>query len=125
MIGLVIVGHGKIAQEYFSAIEHILGSCTNVECVSIDPLDIREKKRTEIKQAIKNVDSGSGVIIATDMFGSTPSNLAVEACIGSSTKVIFGTNLPLLVKLLKCRRLPLEKAVLTSVNSAKKYIDIA
>ena len=126
MIGLVIVTHGKLAHEFRAALEHIVGPQTQIEAIEIAPEDDAEMQRAEILAAVAAVDSGEGVVIATDMFGGTPSNLAISTMDDAAVEVIAGVNLPLLVKFASSRQ---EKSLVTAINAAKeagrKYIIVA
>jgi PTS system mannose-specific IIA component len=123
VIGIVIVAHGGLAREYLAALEHVVGRHPGTAAVSIDPEDDSDAKQDEIDAAVRSVDIGDGVVVVTDMFGGTPSNLAMEACRDPGRTVIYGANLPLLVKLAKARRLPLNEAVATALDAGRKYID--
>jgi len=123
LLGIVIVAHGGLALEYLSAAEHVVGFNPNVKAISIYPSDNMHKKEIEIKEALSSVDCGSGVIIVTDMHGSTPANLALKASKGFNCRVVFGTNLPLLVKLIKVRKLKVCDAVDLALDAGKKYIN--
>ncbi|MEM1370825.1 MAG: PTS sugar transporter subunit IIA [Pseudomonadota bacterium] len=126
MIGLVIVTHGALALEFRRALEHVVGPQEQIETISIGPEDDAQERRDEIHRAIKRSDSGSGVVILTDMFGGTPSNLAISALEGDAVEVIAGINLPILVKLATVRNdLPLSKAVEAAGEAGRKYIKIA
>mgnify|MGYP001224742655 FL=1 len=125
MFGIVIVAHGGLAQEYLLAAEHVVGVNPTVQAISIYPKDDVDEKEDQIKMALSNVNTGSGVIIVTDIHGSTPANLALKASKGSNFKVIFGANLPLIVKLIKARNLSADDAVKLAVNAGKKYISCA
>ena len=122
-IGIVIVAHGGLAAEYRAAMEHVVGPQQGVATVAIDPNDIRAAKQAEICQAIEAVDMGAGVVVVTDMFGGTPSNLALAACNDEQRRVIYGANLPLLIKLAKARGKPLGEAVTSALDAGRKYID--
>ncbi len=122
MFGIVIVAHGGLAQEYLLAAEHVVGVNPTVKAISIYPSDNMNEKENQIKVALSSVNTGSGVIIVTDIHGSTPSNLALKASKGLNCKVICGANLPLIVKLIKARNLSAEDAVNLAVNAGKKYI---
>ena len=122
MFGIVIVAHGGLAKEYLLAAEHVVGVKPKVQAISIYPKDDANEKEDQIKTALSNVNTGSGVIIVTDIHGSTPANLALKASQGSNCKVIFGANLPLIVKLIKGRNLSADDAVNLAVNAGKKYI---
>lgn len=123
MIGIVIVAHGGLAQEYLAALEHVVGRHPGTIAVAIGAEDDTAGKQDEIDAAIRAVDAGQGVVVVTDMFGGTPSNLAVEACRDAGRVVVYGANLPLLVKLAKARRLPMREAVACALNAGRKYIN--
>ncbi|MER2510070.1 PTS fructose transporter subunit IIA [Amaricoccus sp.] len=123
MIGIVIVAHGGLAGEYLAVMEHIVGKHPGTVAVSIGPEDDCTKKQAEIEAAAESVDAGHGVVVVTDMFGSTPSNLAVGACKKSGRAVLYGANLPLLVKLAKARRMSLGDACASALNAGRKYIN--
>ena len=123
MIGVVIVGHGRLAHEYLAAIEHVMGPQNAIEAVSIAAECDRSNKQAEICAAADRVDQGEGVIVVTDMFGGSPSNLSMKACHHSNRRILYGANLPMLLKLAKSRRLPMEQALEASINAGKKYID--
>lgn len=123
MIGIVIVAHGGLAREYLAAMEHVVGRHPGTLAIAIGPDDDRSSKQAEIDAAVVAVDEGEGVVVVTDIFGSTPSNLAVGACKKTSHKVLYGVNLPLLIKLAKARDLPLESAVSSALSAGRKYID--
>ena len=125
MLGIVIVAHGGLALEYLSAVEHVVGVNSNVKAISIYPSDNIYEKEIEIKQTLSIVDGGSGTIIVTDMHGSTPANVALKASKGLNCKIVFGTNLPLLVKLIKVRNLTVCDAVDIALDAGKKYINWA
>ena len=123
MIGIVIVAHGGLAREYLAAAEHVLGKLDNVEAISTAAEVDRDAKQNEICLAADRVDQGEGVVVVVDMFGSSPSNLALKACSGSGRRIMYGANLPMLVKLAKSRELLLDKAVELSVEAGRKYIN--
>ncbi|NNU81539.1 PTS sugar transporter subunit IIA [Halovulum dunhuangense] len=125
MIGIVIVAHGGLAREYLAAMEHVVGKRPGVQAVSIGPDDNRTEKQAEINAAIVAVDDGSGVAVVTDMFGGTPSNLAVAACTAPRRKVLYGVNLPMLIKLAKARNKSLDLAVACALDAGRKYINCA
>ena len=126
MIGLVIVTHGRLAEEFVFAMEHVVGPQTAVECICIGPEDDMEKRRRDILAACERVDSGKGVILVTDMFGGTPSNLAISVMEQTRAEVIAGVNLPMLIKLASLRtREPLDTCVLGAQEAGRKYIAIA
>jgi PTS system mannose-specific IIA component len=126
MIGVILVTHGRLALEFRSALEHVMGPQAQIEAVTIDPEDDVEQRRKEIIEAVKRVDSGEGVAILTDMFGGTPSNLAISVMSRPKVEVLAGINLPMLVKLAKVRdEFPLSEAVAAAQDSGRKYITIA
>ena len=126
MIGLVLVTHGRLAEELRAAMEHVVGSQRNVCTVCIGPDDDMEGRRTEIHRRIDEVDAGDGVVLLTDMFGGTPSNLAISQMDRPDVEVIAGVNLPMLVKLAKVRSSqPLADAVDCAQIAGRKYIAAA
>lgn len=126
MIGLVLVTHGKLAVEFRAALEHVVGPQTNIETVSIGPDDDVERRRQDILDAVDAVASGSGVIVLTDMFGGTPSNLAISVMEAGKVEVIAGVNLPMLIKLASVRgEKPLAEAVDDAQDAGRKYINVA
>jgi PTS system mannose-specific IIA component len=126
MIGLVLVTHGRLADELRLAMEHVVGSQRNVATVCIGPDDDMERRRREIHDRIDEVDTGDGVVLLTDMFGGTPSNLAISQMHRKGVEVIAGVNLPMLVKLAKVRSLqPLADAVDCAQTAGRKYIAAA
>ncbi len=126
MIGLVIVTHGGLAVEFRSALEHVVGPQSMLETISIGPEDDMARRRDDILKAIKKVDDGAGVVVLTDMFGGTPSNLAISVMDEANVEVIAGINLPILVKLASIRsELPLVEAVLKAREAGRKYIKVA
>lgn len=126
MIGLVIVAHGGLAHEFRSALEHVVGPQDQLVCVAIGPEDDVEARRTDIVDAVEAVDTGKGVVILTDMFGGTPSNLSISVMDDSDVEVIAGVNLPLLIKLAKLRaEQPIGKAVQEAAIAGRKYIKVA
>lgn len=124
MIGVVIVAHGGLAEEYLAAVEHVLGKQAGMRAVPIAADCDRERKRREIEEAADQVDTGDGVVVVTDMFGGSPSNLSLPACARPDRKIIYGANLPLLVKLAKSRNLSLEGATTAALHAGRKYIDV-
>ena len=123
MIGIVIVTHGRLANELLSAVQHIVGPQSHVETVCIGPNDDMEARRDEITAAIKAVDLGTGVVLVTDMFGGTPCNLALTHLKKGKIEVLAGANLPSLIKLIGVRTtLPLEAAVKEAITSGRKYM---
>jgi PTS system mannose-specific IIA component len=126
MIGLVLVTHGKLAVEFRAALEHVVGAQTQIETVSIGPEDDVERRRQDILDAVALVDDGSGVILLTDMFGGTPSNLAISVMEADRVEVIAGVNLPMLIKLARVRaERPLADAVTAAQEAGRKYINVA
>jgi len=126
MIGLVLVTHGRLAEELRAAMEHVVGAQRNVATVCIGPDDDMEGRRSEIHRRIDEVDTGDGVVLLTDMFGGTPSNLAISQMDRPGVEVIAGVNLPMLVKLAKVRsNQPLADAVDCAQNAGRKYIAAA
>ena len=126
MIGIVIVSHERISKELLVALEHIVGKQENIEAISIFPGDNVEKRRKEILNATKRVNSGKGVVILTDMFGGTPSNLAISLMEDKYIEVIAGVNLPLLIKMTSLRKdCELRELVKISQESGRKYINVA
>jgi len=126
MIGLVLVTHGDLAREFVKALEHVVGPQKQVAVICIGPEDDMERRRSDILEAVAQVSDGSGVVILTDMFGGTPSNLAISVMNGGSIEVIAGVNLPLLVKLAKVRgEKPMQVAVIEAKEAGRKYINVA
>ena len=126
MIGLILVTHGKLADEFVAAMTHVVGKQEAVVAISIGPEDNMETRRTDIGNAVKQVDSGTGVIILTDLFGGTPSNLAISLMQRGKVEVIAGINLPMLIRLAKARCcMPLEQAVVAARDAGRSYITIA
>jgi len=123
MIGIVIVAHGGLAAEYLAAMEHVVGQMPATKAISISRDDDREAKQSEIHFAVNEVDDGDGVVVVTDLFGGTPSNLAIGACESGARKVIYGASLPLLVKLAKSRNLPLDVSVQNACDAGRKYMN--
>lgn len=126
MIGLVVVTHGRLAEEFIAAAMHVVGPMENVTPVCIGPDDDMDMRRREIIAAVRACDTGDGVVILTDMFGGTPSNLAISVMGGAKVEVIAGVNLPMLIKLAEVRsRLPLAEAALSAQDAGRKYISVA
>ncbi|RWD59419.1 MAG: PTS sugar transporter subunit IIA [Mesorhizobium sp.] len=126
MIGLVLVTHGQLATEFRHAVEHVVGPQDNFETVAIGADDDMEKRRADIVDAVARVDSGTGVIVLTDMFGGTPSNLAISVMESGRTEVIAGMNLPMLIKLSSVRKGDNMAAALDEAQAAgRKYINVA
>jgi PTS system mannose-specific IIA component len=126
MIGLVIVTHGGLAAEFISAMEHVVGPQSGVAAICIGPDDDMERRRQDILDAAGAVDEGEGVILLTDMFGGTPSNLAISIMEQTGAEVIAGLNLPMLIKLASVRhREPLDACVAHAQEAGRKYISVA
>jgi PTS system mannose-specific IIA component len=126
MIGLIIVTHGNLAREFVAALEHVVGPQQQVASISIFPNDDMEERRNAILEAVKTAGTGDGVIILTDMFGGTPSNLAISVMDSGSIEVIAGVNLPMLVKLARIREeATLEEALKQAQDAGRKYIHVA
>jgi PTS system mannose-specific IIA component len=123
VIGIVIVAHGGLATEYLAAVEHVVGKQDGILAVSIHPNDDRATKQDEICDAADAVDLGDGVVIVTDMFGGSPSNLSLRACSPANRRILYGANLPLLIKLAKSRGKTVPEAVESALTAGRKYID--
>lgn len=123
MIGIVIVAHGGLAREYLAAIEHVVGSQNGVRAISIEADHDRQAKQIEICEAADEVDQGAGVVLVTDLFGGSPSNLSLLACQPENRRILYGANLPMLIKLAKTRHMDLADAVRAALEAGKKYID--
>jgi PTS system mannose-specific IIA component len=126
MIGLVLVTHGRLAEEMVAALEHVVGPQPAIASVCIGPDDDMEKRRLDILNSTEKVDDGSGVVVLTDMFGGTPSNLAISIMDKANVEVIAGVNLPMLIKLVSVRsRESLAQAVASAQEAGRKYINVA
>jgi PTS system mannose-specific IIA component len=126
MIGIVLVSHGRLAAEFRAALEHVVGPQKQIEEIAIGLDDDSEQRRQDIVSAVTKVDSGAGVVVLTDMFGGTPSNLAISIMNGSNIEVMAAVNLPMLVKLAAVRETSsLEQAVIQAKEAARKYICVA
>ena len=126
MIGLVLVTHGRLAEELIAALEHVVGPQSNVIPVCIGPDDDMEQRRAEILDSAAKSDEGDGVVLLTDMFGGTPSNLAISVMDKANVEVIAGVNLPMLIKLASVRKTePLADAIEAAQEAGRKYINIA
>lgn len=123
MIGIVIVAHGGLAREYLSAVEHVVGPQQGMRAIAIEDDHNRARKQAEICAAADDVDTGQGVVVVTDMFGGSPSNLSLMACAGSGRRIVYGANLPMLIKLAKSRDLPVRDAVAAALDAGRKYIN--
>ena len=126
MIGMILVTHGRLAEEFVHAMEHVVGQQSDIATVCIGPHDDMEAKRKEIAKAIKQVDTGGGAVILTDLFGGTPSNLAISLLKAGQTEVIAGINLPMLIRLAGARKtMELPAAVAAARDAGRNYITIA
>jgi mannose PTS system EIIA component len=126
MIGIVIVTHGQLASEFIHAVEHVVGQQKQMEAICIGPDDKMDLRRQDIADAVARVEDGQGVVILTDMFGGTPSNLAISLLEEGRIEVVAGLNLPMLVKLARIRTdCTLHKAVAAAQDAGRKYINIA
>lgn len=125
MIGIVLVAHGNLAKEMVHVLQHVVGEQNNIEYVGISNSDDMELKRHEILEKTSAVDTGDGVVVVTDMFGGTPSNLAISMMEERNIEVISGMNLPMLVKLVRARDEALTDAVVQAQEAGQKYINIA
>ena len=126
MIGLVLVTHGHLGDELIKAMEHVVGTQQNVTSICIGPGDDMEQRRSDILTAVNEVNSKDGVVLMTDLFGGTPSNLAISIIDQANIDVIAGVNLPMLVKFASCRnKYNLEECVLNAQEAGKKYINVA
>jgi PTS system mannose-specific IIA component len=126
MIGLVLVTHGRLAEEFRQAVEHVVGVQKALETVSIGADDDMEKRRQDIVEAVQRADTGNGVIILTDMFGGTPSNLAISVMESGRVEVIAGVNLPMLIKLTSVRQSDdMGKSLTEAQGAGRKYINVA
>ena len=126
MIGLILVTHGHLADEFIHAMEHVVGRQSDIVAVCIGPNDDMEARRKEIARAIDRVDSGSGAVILTDLFGGTPSNLAISLLKRGRTEVIAGINLPMLIRLAGARKdMDLSAAAAAARDAGRNYITIA
>jgi mannose PTS system EIIA component len=126
MIGIVLVTHGNLAREFLAAMEHVVGKQEQARAISIGPDDDMEQRRADILAAAAEVDTGEGAILLTDMFGGTPSNLAISIIDRAKVEVLAGVNLPMLIKLASVRRTePLATAVTQARDAGKKYISVA
>ena len=123
MIGIVIVAHGGLAREYLAAVEHVVGAQPGMRAIAIDADHDRDAKKDEIAAAAAEVDRGDGVVVVTDIFGGSPSNLSMMACSDNRREIIYGANLPLLIKLAKSRSLSVHAAVEAALDAGRKYIN--
>ncbi len=126
MIGMVLVTHGRLAAEFIAALEHVVGPQRNIRAICIGPDDDMEQRRKEILESVEKVDEGDGVVLLTDMFGGTPSNLAISAMEKANVEVVAGINLPMLIKLASLRESSdLAGAVTAAQEAGRKYINVA
>ncbi len=123
MIGIVIVAHGGLAQEYLAAMQHVVGPQPGLKAIAIEADHDRDEKQAEICRAADEVDLGDGVVIVTDLFGGSPSNLSLRACAPQDRRILYGANLPMLIKLAKSRHLPVPDAVRQAMEAGRKYIN--
>jgi PTS system mannose-specific IIA component len=123
LIGIVIVAHGGLAREYLSAVEHVVGKQDGVRAIAIEDDHDRSAKQREICVAADAVDTGHGVVLVTDMFGGSPSNLSLPACATSGRRILYGANLPMLIKLAKSREMTVPDAVAAALDAGRKYIN--
>jgi PTS system mannose-specific IIA component len=123
LIGIVIVAHGGLAREYLSAVEHVVGKQDGVRAIAIEDDHDRAAKQAEIMAAAASVDQGQGVVVVTDMFGGSPSNLSLPACAASGRRILYGANLPMLIKLAKSREMAVADAVAAALDAGRKYIN--
>lgn len=123
MIGIVIVAHGGLAREYLSAVEHVVGKQDGMRAIAIEDDHDRAAKQAEISAAANAVDQGHGVVVVTDMFGGSPSNLSLQACAASGRRILYGANLPMLIKLAKSRDQSVPHAVAAALDAGRKYIN--
>lgn len=126
MIGMVLVTHGQLATEFRAALEHVVGPQSQLETIAIGPEDDMDSRRNDIMSAVKQVNTGDGVVLLTDMFGGTPSNLAISCMNGAKVEVVAGINLPMLIKLARVREdADLADAVAQAQDAGRKYINVA
>ncbi len=126
MIGVVLVTHGRLAQEFIAALEHVVGPQRNMAAICIGPDDDMEQRRREIVESVAAVDGGQGVVLLTDMFGGTPSNLAISVLDQGRVEVVAGVNLPMLIKLASLRgEKPLATVIIEAQRAGRKYISVA
>ena len=126
MIGMVLVTHGRLAEEFIAATHHVVGPQENIKGISMGPDDDSEQRRQDIMDAVAEVDTGDGVVVLTDLFGGTPSNLAISIMDKANIEVIAGVNLPMLIKLASVRNSEsLAQAVVSAQEAGRKYINVA
>ena len=124
VIGIVLVAHGGLAREYLAAVEHVVGKQSGMRAISIEYDHDRASKQAEIAAAADAVDTGHGVVVVTDMFGGSPSNLSLPACAAPNRRILYGANLPMLIKLAKSRHLPVAEAASRALDAGRRYINI-
>lgn len=122
MIGIIIVAHGGLARELLAATEHVVGDLPRARAIGLDPRDDLAARAADIAQSVDDLDDGDGVVIATDLFGGTPSNLAIQTMNARSVDVISGANLPMMIELARSRRLERSAAVAAAAEAGKRYI---
>ncbi len=126
MIGMILVTHGRLAEELIAALEHVVGPQANIAAICIGPDDDMEQRRAQILENVARAEEGNGVILLTDMFGGTPSNLAISIMDKANVEVIAGVNLPMLIKLASVRQnQALDEAAQAAQEAGRKYINIA
>lgn len=125
MIGIVIVAHGGLAQEYLRAVEHVIGPQDGVRAITVSAMCDRSAKEQEICAAADAVDMGQGVVVVTDIFGGSPSNLSMNACRPEDRVIFYGANLPALIKLARSRGKPVPEAVALAKAAGTRYMDVA
>lgn len=125
MIGIVVIAHGGLARELLAATEHVVGSLEQAAAVATGPSDDLAAKQAELDAAVASVDGGSGVVVATDMFGGTPCNLAIGAMTETRIEVVYGANLPMLVRLARARNMTAAEAAADAIEAGRRYIDSA
>lgn len=125
MIGIVIVAHGGLAEEYRLAVEHVMGPQEGIRAVSVAATCDRLGKEREIRAIADSVDMGRGVVVVTDIFGGSPSNLSMGACAPADRKIFYGANLPALIKLARSRNKPLDEALALAKAAGTRYMDVA
>ena len=123
MIGIVIVAHGGLAREYLAAVEHVVGPQSGIRAITMEDNHDRRDKQDEICEAANAVDVGDGVVLVTDLFGSSPSNLSLSACSHKQRMILYGANMPMLLNLAKSRHLPVADAVTLARDAGRKYIN--
>ena len=122
MIGLILVSHGRLAEELLQAAEHVIGPMPAAKAIGLDPKDDLAERRSDISAAVDEVNSGAGVVIMTDLFGGTPSNLAIAEMARDGVDVVTGVNLPMLMKLARSRQMDRRAAVEAAVEAGRRYI---